>query len=74
MDMEHELEFIERRMYEDMHAADDALTQQLELGGHKVGSAFVSAAGALPASAIVMNIAYGPGLEEEAARPACRDY
>jgi GNAT superfamily N-acetyltransferase len=67
--MEHELEFIERRMYEDMHAAaDGSLREQLKLGGHEVGSAFVSVAGALPASAIVMNIAYGLGLEEEATR------
>lgn len=65
--MEHELEFIERRAYEDMHAAaDDELRAQLKLGGFHVGSAFASVAGALPASAIVMNITYGLGLEEQA--------
>ena len=65
--MEHELEFIERRMYEDMHAAaDDGLRARLKLGGFHVGSAFASVAGALPASAIVMNITYGLGLEEQA--------
>ncbi|UCH48517.1 MAG: hypothetical protein JSU95_01465 [Betaproteobacteria bacterium] len=56
--MEHELEFIEKRMYEDMHAAaDDELRTRLKLGGFQVGSAFASVAGALPASAIVVNIA-----------------
>ncbi len=65
--MEHELEFIERRMYEDMHAAaDDELRARLKLGGFHVGSAFASVAGALPASAIVMNITYGLGLEQQA--------
>ena len=65
--MEHELEFIERRAYEDIQAAaDEELRNRLKLGGHEVGSAFVSVAGALPASAIVMNIAYGLGLEQEA--------
>lgn len=65
--MEHELEFIERRMYEDMHAAaDDELRARLKLGGFHVGSAFASVAGALPASAIVMNVTYGLGLEEQA--------
>ncbi len=67
--MEHELEFIERRMYEDIHAAaDDGLRKQLKLGAYEVGSAFVSVAGALPASAIVINISYGLGLEQAATR------
>jgi len=56
-------------MYEDMHAAADVeLRKRLKLGGYRVGSAFVSVAGALPASAIVINISYGLGLEEEATR------
>jgi GNAT superfamily N-acetyltransferase len=67
--MQHELEFIERRMYEDLHAAaDDGLRKQLKLGAHEIGSAFVSVAGALPASAIVINISYGLGLEKSATR------
>lgn len=65
--MENELEFIERRMYEDIHAAaDDGLRNRLKLGAHEVGSAFVSVAGALPASAIVINISFGLGLEQAA--------
>lgn len=65
--MEHELEYIERRMYEDMQAAaDDALRKNLKLGAYTIGSAFTSVAGSLPASAIVANITYGLGLEQRA--------
>jgi len=65
--MEHESEHIERRMYEDMQAAaNENLRVRLKLAGHETGSAFVSVAGALPPSAIVVNIAYGLGLEQDA--------
>ena len=67
--MEHELEHIERRMYEDIHAAaDETLRKRLKLGGYKIGSAFVSVAGALPPSAILMNLVHDLGLGESATR------
>jgi hypothetical protein len=67
--MEHESEHIERRMYEDMQAAaGEEMRVRLKLAGHEVGSAFVSVAGALPPSAIVANITYGLGLEQNATR------
>jgi len=67
--MEHESEFIERRTYEDMHAAADAeLRVRLKLGGYEVGSAFVSVAGVLPPPATVINIACGLGLRKRATR------
>ena len=65
--VEHELEHIELRMYQDMHAAaTEELSARLKLGGRVVGSAFVSAAGTLPASAIAINICFGLGLEKRA--------
>ena len=67
--MEHELEHIEWRMYQDMHAAaDEDLRARLKLNGRMIGSAFVSVAGALPASAIAVNICFGLGLEKTATR------
>jgi len=67
--MEHELEHIELRMYQDMHAAaSEDLSARLKLGARVIGSAFASVAGALPASAIAINICYGLGLEKWATR------
>ncbi|MGD2139511.1 MAG: GNAT family N-acetyltransferase [Burkholderiales bacterium] len=67
--MGHELEHIEWRMYQDMHAAADAqLRSRLKLNGAVVGSAFASVAGALPASAIAINVCFGLGLEKQATR------
>lgn len=67
--MEHELEHIEWHMYRDMHAAaDEDLRARLKLNGCVVGSAFASVAGALPASAIAVNICFGLGLEKQATR------
>lgn len=72
--MEHESEHIERRMYEDLHAAaDQEMRARLKLGGHPIGSAFVSVAAALPPSAIVINITYGLGLEQVATRDDVED-
>jgi len=65
--VEHELEHIELRMYQDMHAAaTEELSARLKLHGRVVGSAFASVAGALPASAIAVNICFGLGLEKQA--------
>ena len=67
--MEHELEHIEWRMYQDMHAAaDEDLRARLKLNGRVIGSAFASVAGALPASAIAVNVCFGLGLEKQATR------
>ena len=67
--MEHELEHIELRMYQDMHAAATGdLSARLGLNGRVVGSAYASVAGALPASAIAVNICFGLGLEKQANR------
>jgi len=49
-------------------AADEALKQELKLALHDVGGALVSVAGALPASAIVVNRTQGLGLERPASR------
>lgn len=65
--MGHELEHIELRMYQDMHAAATGeLSARLKLHGRPIGSAFASVAGALPASAIAVNICFGLGLEKQA--------
>ena len=67
--MVHELEHIELRMYQDMHAAATGdLSARLKLDGRVIGSAFASVAGALPASAIAINICFGMGLEQQATR------
>jgi len=67
--MEHELEHIESRMFQDMHAAaDEDLRARLKLNGCVVGSAFASIAAALPPSAITVNLCLGLGLEKEATR------
>ena len=67
--MVHELEHIELRMYQDMHAAATGdLSARLKLDGRVIGSAFASVAGALPPSAIAINICFGLGLEQQATR------
>lgn len=56
-------ESIERAALEDLHAAaTPSQIDDLGLRGQTIGSAFVSVAGSLPASAIVVNRAIGVGL------------
>lgn len=58
-----EAEFIEREALADLHAAATPdLSERLGLRTRRIGSALVSVAGALPASAIVINRALGLGL------------
>lgn len=62
--MAYDAEAIERAALADLHAAaSPELAAALGLGAHSIGSALVSAAGALPASAIVINRAIGIGLD-----------
>ncbi len=62
--MSHPAEEIERRALEEMHAlAPPELIAQIGIESDVVGSAFVSRAKALPASAIVINRVIGVGLE-----------
>ena len=59
----HEAEEIERAALEDLHAAaTPELVERLGLKALSIGSGLVSVAGALPASAIVINRAIGLGL------------
>ncbi len=61
--MAHPSEEIERLALEDLHAAASGeLRGTLGITGRNIGSAFVSVAHALPASAIVINRAIGAGL------------
>lgn len=61
--MSHAAEDIERLALEEMHQlASSELKAQIGIEGHVIGSAFVSRAKALPASAIVINRAIGVGL------------
>jgi GNAT superfamily N-acetyltransferase len=56
------IELTERAMLEDLNAAGEALAAELRQHSCTIGSAYVSALGALPASAIVANRAIGLGL------------
>ncbi len=61
--MGFEAELIERAALADLHAAaTPQLVETLRLQTRSIGSALVSVAGALPASAIVINRAIGVGL------------
>ena len=61
--MTHPADELERAALEDLHAAaPPELCRSLGIGGRNIGSAFVSIAAALPASAIVINRAIGVGL------------
>ena len=63
--MSHPAEEIERRALEEMHAlATPELIAEIGIESDVVGSAFVSRAKALPASAIVINRAIGIGLDQ----------
>lgn len=63
--MSHPAEAIERLAIEEMHAlATPELKAQVGIDGGTIGSAFVSRAKALPASAIVINRAIGVGLDQ----------
>jgi len=67
--MSQEIEHIERAALEDMSAAATGeLAEELGLHSRTIGSAFVSALSALPASAIVANRAIGLGLAETETR------
>ena len=62
--MSHPAEAIERLALEEMHAlAPPALKSEIGIESEVIGSAFVSRAKALPASAIVINRAIGVGLD-----------
>lgn len=70
----HEAELIERAELEELHdAATPELRESLGLQSFTVGSAFVSIAAALPASAIVVNRTSGLGYEMPATREAVRE-
>jgi GNAT superfamily N-acetyltransferase len=61
--MNFDAEEIERATLEDLHrAATPELVDRLRLRSERIGAGFVSIAGALPASAIVINRAVGIGL------------
>lgn len=65
--MSYDGEDIERAALESLHAAaGPAMTRQLGLASIKFGSAFASLAGALPASAIIINRTLGLGLHDPA--------
>ncbi len=65
--MHDEIEIIERAALEDLNAAANAgLEQTLRKHSDRVGSAFVSAFGALPPTAIVVNRTIGLGLSRVA--------
>jgi GNAT superfamily N-acetyltransferase len=67
--MTDELDAIERAALEDMHAAaGPALAARLGLAGATEDGAFVSVAGALPPSAVVVNRTIGLGLATPASR------
>lgn len=68
-DLSHEIEHVERAALEDLNAAaTGALAESLGLHSTTIGTAYVSALGLLPASAIVVNRAIGLGLAEAAAK------
>jgi hypothetical protein len=64
--MSDEFEAVERAMLEDLNAAAEGLSGELRQHSCAIGTAYVSALGALPASAIVANRAIGLGLGGEA--------
>jgi GNAT superfamily N-acetyltransferase len=65
--MDHLAEELERAALEDLHqAASSDLRSSLGISGQTLGSAFVSVASTLPASAIVINRAVGIGLRKPA--------
>ena len=65
--MDHLAEELERAALEDLHqAASSELRSSLGISGQTLGSAFVSVASTLPASAIVINRAVGIGLRKPA--------
>jgi GNAT superfamily N-acetyltransferase len=64
--MTDEIEATERAMLEELNAACGELAGELRQLSCTIGSAYVSALGALPASAIVANRAIGLGLASEA--------
>lgn len=67
-------EDIERAALADCHgAADEALRMSLRLDARAIGTAYVSAAGALPASAIVINRVLGLGLDAPASESTVKD-
>ena len=69
-----EAEILERAALEDLHRAiPSAMISELDVQGLTIGSAFVSIAGALPPSAIVINRALGLGLTEPANRNIVSD-
>lgn len=68
--MADEIEATERAMLEELNAAGEALAGDLRQHSRAIASAYVSALGALPASAIVANRAIGLGLGGEASREA----
>jgi len=63
--MQYAAEEIERASLEEFHSvAPTAVRQSIGLSGQTIGSAFVSVASALPASAIVLNRTIGVGLRK----------
>lgn len=69
-----EPELLERAALEDIHAAAPAgVVESLSLRPFKCAGAFVSLAGGLPASAIVINRTIGLGLDVPATETAVRD-
>lgn len=69
MPMSDTMENLERAALRSLHeAADEALKEKLGLAMHGIGGALVSVAGALPASAIVVNRTHGLGLATPASR------
>lgn len=72
--MGYEAEQIERAALADLQAAaDSALRDKLRLEARQVGSALASIAGALPASAIVVNRTIGLGLAAPATEASVRE-
>lgn len=72
--MEQESEFIERQALIDLHAAaTPELADNLKLQSLGIGSAFVSAAAALPPTAIVINRSLGLGLQSAETEDTIRE-